>query len=53
MEGFRRDAVSCRQRAVVFARYLRAGGVPVLLNPFADGSVFVPDSKPGYNWASL
>jgi hypothetical protein len=37
MEGFRRDAVSCLQRAVVLARYIRASGVPVLLNPCADG----------------
>jgi histidine decarboxylase len=45
IEGFRRDAESCRQRAESLAEDLRAQGVPVLLNPFSL-TVLFPEPDP-------
>jgi histidine decarboxylase len=45
MEGFRRDAETCRQRADTLAEDLRAQGVPVLLNPFSL-TVLFPEPDP-------
>jgi histidine decarboxylase len=45
IEGFRRDAESCRQRADTLAEDLRAQGVPVLLNPFSL-TVLFPEPDP-------
>jgi histidine decarboxylase len=45
IEGFRRDAETCRQRADTLAEDLRAQGVPVLLNPFSL-TVLFPEPDP-------
>jgi histidine decarboxylase len=45
MEGFRRDAETCRQQAESLAEDLRAQGVSVLLNPFSLTVIF-PEPDP-------
>jgi histidine decarboxylase len=45
IEGFCRDAETCRERAESLAEDLRAQGVPVLLNPFSL-TVLFPEPDP-------